>query len=77
MANYRKMSAADLVELAERIEFVSNGFRSVAEQMKNRRIAAINVKGIDTTEQVLIPRLTGNLSSAMRSLAQANAKADE
>ena len=62
------MTPEALEQLASRISSAADGYRLVAEQMRERGIVQLAINGIDTVEQALIRRLNGNLLSAQRAL---------
>ena len=73
MANRKELTADELRQLADKIHFVAKTFGSVADEMDNRKLQSLSIKGIDTLQKVLIPRLNGSLASAMRAIAEADA----
>ena len=73
MANRKELTADELRQLADKIRFVAKTFGSVADEMDNRKLQSLSIKGIDTLQKVLIPRLNGSLASAMRAIAEADA----
>jgi hypothetical protein len=75
MADYKDMTPDSLRALARKIRYVAEGYEAVAAEVESRKLGTLSVPGINTAE-LAIRRLTGNMGSAQRALADAKAPAE-
>lgn len=69
MAKLKRMSAEDLENLADRITYIADRYAKVAIEMRERGIPFLEISGIDTVKDEIIPnRLSANAGSAERAL---------
>lgn len=55
-------------DLADRMAQIAESYRAIADAMERRSITHLDVIGMDTLENVTLPRLSGSLASANRAL---------
>jgi len=69
MAKLKRMTADDLETLADRINYIADRYAKVATEMRDRGIPFLEISGIDTVKDEVIPnRLSANAGSAERAL---------
>lgn len=69
MAKLKRMTADDLDALAQKIRWVADRYAGVGSSMRERGIPALDISGIDTVINEIIPnRLNANAGSAERAL---------
>ena len=69
MAKQKRMTADDLDALAQKIRWVADRYAAVADSMRERGIPALDISGIATVVDEIIPnRLNANAGSAERAL---------
>ena len=68
MAKKVDMAPADLIEMADDIQRIADGYRDVAKRMDEKGYQTLAIVGIETTKKLLITRLAGNLTSVQRAM---------
>lgn len=67
----RTLTPEDFEDLATKIASIADGYRKIAEAMRERNIAELSVFGVDTLETVTLHRVNGPVHSAQRALLSA------
>ncbi len=67
----RNLTPEDFEDLATKIASVADGYRKIAEVMRERNISELSVFGVDTLESVTLHRVNGPVHSAQRALLSA------
>lgn len=70
MSNKELMTPEDFEAFARKIRRIADGYNDVAREMRETGLGEIEVGGIETARDVLVPRLQGNLGQVNKALTK-------
>lgn len=70
MSNKELMTPDDFNAFARTIRRIADGYADVAREMRETGLSEIEVGGIETARDVLVPRLQGNLGQVNKALTK-------